>query len=396
MLPILSKIIKINSLNIVGVSKTENGDVFNLLVVKRKGNKIDIVATETYDSFDGLEKKIDAKLPVIIVVDGKGVLNKKIDFNNEADVNWQKNVDYNAIYFTAYKTGTSNYISFCRKNAVEEVLQKFINHKLQVIDVYVGAFLTVLLQPAINEKKILSGDLMLEFEDAEFVGFTKQFAEIPMKLKYKINEDQISSDFVPLYGVLVHFFLRQKEVTKTESDALNIEEIIYKKAFTLFGAVMLVGFLLSLLVSYFLIQYYGTKNAELNLQNVYSNQSYQLVLDLEKQKENKQNILRDSVFSSSRFLSFYSYELIKIIPGDILLNELNIVPVVKEIKSNEKVLFDPGTILLKGETYNETSFNNWMSSLKNVKWIKKFEITTLKKDKKNKSQFEVKITIKDV
>ncbi|UUC46509.1 PilN domain-containing protein [Flavobacterium cerinum] len=396
MLALLSKIIKINTLTIVGVSRADHGDSFNLLTVKRKGNKIDILETATYDSYEELKKKIDIKLPVIVALDGKGVLNKKIDFNNEGDVNWQKNVDYNSIYFTAYKSGTANYMSFCRKNAVDEVLQKFIGDKFQVVDVYIGAFLTALLQPAVNEKKILSGDLMLEFDDEGFTGFTKQFAEIPMKLKYKIGDDSINSDFIPLYGVLVHFFLQPKEVTKTESGMLNVEEIIYKKAFTLFGTIMLVGFLLSLMASYLLIQYYGSKNAELNLQNVYSNQSYQLILEMEKQKEQKENILKESGFSSSKFLTYYSYELIKMTPGDIRLNEVNIVPLAKEVKANERVLLDPKTILLKGETYNETSFNNWMSNLKTIKWIKKFEINALKKDKKNKSQFEVKITIKDV
>ncbi|MEO4006906.1 hypothetical protein [Flavobacterium sp. CAU 1735] len=396
MLTFLSKIIKINTVNIVGVSRDENTETYNLLTVKRKGNTIDIVETATYDSFENLKKKIDLKLPVIIALDGKGVLNKKIDFNNEADVNWQKNVDYNSIYFTAYKAGTANYMSFCRKNAVTEVLQKFTAEKFQVIDVYVGAFLAALLQTAIGEPKILASDLMLEFDDTGLSGFEKQFAEIPMKLKYKINDDIINSDFIPLYGVLVHFFLQPKAVTKTESGMLNVEEIIYKKAFTLFGTVMLVGFLLSLLTSYLLIHYYGSKNAELNLQNVYSNQSYQLVLDMEKQKEKKENILKESGFGSSRFLSFYSYELIKMTPGDIVLNELNVVPLAKEVKATERVLLDPGTIVLKGETYNEASFNNWMGNLKNNKWIRKFEITQLKKDKKNKTQFEVKITIKDV
>ncbi|MPT35919.1 MAG: hypothetical protein E2604_12740, partial [Flavobacterium sp.] len=90
MLTFLSKIIKINTVNIVGVSRDENTETYNLLTVKRKGNKIDIVETATYNSFESLKKKIDLKLPVIIALEGKGVLNKKIDFNNEADVNWQK------------------------------------------------------------------------------------------------------------------------------------------------------------------------------------------------------------------------------------------------------------------------------------------------------------------
>ena len=53
-------------------------------------------------------------------------------------------------------------------------------------------------------------------------------------------------------------------------------------------------------------------------------------------------------------------------------------------------------IAVKGETFEGLSFNNWLESLKKITWIKKFEIMSLKKDKKNKSQFEIKITLKDV
>ena len=78
------------------------------------------------------------------------------------------------------------------------------------------------------------------------------------------------------------------------------------------------------------------------------------------------------------------------------LNEVNIIPAGKEIKANKKIAFDSKTILVKGETFNESSINKWIDRLKEMNWIKNFEIISLKKNKKNKSQFEVKITIKDV
>ena len=67
-----------------------------------------------------------------------------------------------------------------------------------------------------------------------------------------------------------------------------------------------------------------------------------------------------------------------------------------EIKANKKITFESKTILIKGETFNESSINKWIDGLKEMNWINNFEIISLKKDKKNKSQFEVKITIKDV
>ena len=145
-----------------------------------------------------------------------------------------------------------------------------------------------------------------------------------------------------------------------------------------------------------MIQHYGSKNAELNYKNLNTNKLYQKVVNLEKQKINKLNILKESGFLSSKFLSYYGYELIKNMPNDLSLNEIKIIPAGKEVKANKKMTFDFKTILIKGETFNESSFNQWLELLKKVNWINNFEIIGLKKDKKNKSQFEVKIAIKDV
>lgn len=395
MITLLSKIIKLNNLHIVGVIKKNNEENYNVLTVKKKGDKIDIVTAVSFNAFEEFKKAIDPKLPIIIVIDGEGVLNKEIDFSKEADVNWQKNIDFTAIYHTSLKGFSSNFISFCRKNKVEDTITKFQKNGFQVVDIYIGSFLSALLCNVIKRETIISNDLLLSFDNQKLAIFTKQ-AEPIKKEQYNIGKETVSSVFLPLYGALIHFFIQPKEVSKTKNDTLNEEEIIYKKAFNLLGITMLVGFLSALLASYLLIQYYGSKNGELNLKNVYSNQSYQIILDLEKQKENKQKILNESGFLSSKFSSYYAYEIIKSVPQDISLNELNITPVSKEAKANLKINFETKTIVIKGETFRESSLNNWMEGLKKMNWVKNFEIIGLKKDKKNKSQFELKITIKDV
>lgn len=395
MITFLSKIIKLNNLHVIGVIKKDNDDSYHVLTVKKKGSKIDIVNMVSFDSFEKIAQKIDLKIPVLLAIDGKGILNKEINFSNENDVTWYKNIDFDSIYYTSLMGTNSNFISFCRKNIVQEITENFLKKGFQVADIYIGSFLSGLLHSAINKDAITSNDIILQFENGKLSGFTKQ-PEPVKTTEYTIGKETISSNFLPLYGSIIHFFIQPKEVSKTKNETLNTEEIIYKKAFNVFGITMLAGFLVSLLTSYFLIQYYGSKNAELNLQSVYSNQSYQLILDLEKQKENKQKLLQETGFLSSKFLSFYSYEIIKQIPSDISLTSLNIIPVNQEIKATKKISFDAKTILIKGETFNESSFNSWMEKLKKMEWLKNFEIISFKKDKKNKSQFEIKITIKDV
>lgn len=395
MLVTLSKFIKLNDINVVGVIKKEDCEIYNLLTIKKKANKISILSKQTFATFELLLKTADKKIPLIIVIEGKSVLNKEINFENEADVNWQKNIDYSAIYYTDIKGANSNFISFCRKNIVDETISKFHENGFQIVDVYIGSFLAALLNNVLKKEVIIASDLRLEFENEKLLSFSKQ-NEIIKSTDYKIGHEIVSNIFLPLYGTIIHFFVKPKEVSKTINPNLNSEELIYKKAFTTLGITILIGFLISLSISYFLIQYYGTKNSELNLQTVYSNQSYQLILDLEAKKEKKLNILKETGFLSSKFLSYYGYEIIKSIPDNISLNELNIVPLKEEYKENKKAFFDSKTIIIKGETYQESSFSNWLEGLKKTDWLQRFEIISLKKDKKNKSIFEIKITLKNV
>jgi hypothetical protein len=395
MLATLSKFIKLNDLNVVGIIKKEDYEIYNLLTIKKKANKISIVSKQTFENFETLLQTANKKTPLLIVIEGKGVLNKEIDFQNETDVNWQKNIDFKAIYYTDLKGLKSNFISFCRKNIVEETISRFQKSGFQIVDVYIGSFLAALLNNVLKKEILFSADLQLEFENDKLLNFSKQ-NEATKETDYKIGEETVSSTFLPLYGAIIHFFVKQKEVSKTINPTLSSEELIYKKSFRVLGIMILVGFLTSLLTSYFLIQYYGTKNSALKLQTVYSNQSYQLILDLEAQKEKKLNILKESGVLSSKFLSYYGYEIIKTIPSDISLNELNIIPLKEEYKENKKAFFASKIIVVKGETFQESSFNNWLESLKKMDWLQRFEIVSLKKDKKNKSIFEIKITLKNV
>ncbi len=394
MIKYLSKIIKFNHLYVISIIKTDVDEYFNILEITKKGNKIEINKMVSVKTISRLLEIIDIKLPVILLIDGKGVLNKEINLRNEADLEWQKNIDYNSIYFTSVLGLNSSFISFIRKNIVDESIAKFKSKNIQIIDIYIGAFLTALLQNSINKNVVNSNDLELQFEANKLIGFKKN--EVKESTNFTLGNEPISNEYLPQYGALIHFLIKPIEVTKTQNETLNIEEIIYKKAFNLFGISMLVGFFSMLFLSYILIQYYGSKNADLNADNQDFNKSYQLILDLEKQKESKLTILQESGLLSSKYLSFYGFEIVKSTPIAINLNQINIRPLEAEIKINKKVVFDANTILVNGSTSNEISIDNWLLDLKKMNWVNKLEIISLRKDKNNESQFIIKITLKNV
>lgn len=394
MINLLSKIITFNKITIIGVFKTENTEKYYVLTAKKTGTKVDVVSKREFDTFEKLNSKIDKKTPVLLVIDGKGVLNKQINYNEEQDVKWLKNVDLKTIYFTSFKTNESTYISFCRKSLINENITPFLDNKYEILDVYLGSFLGALLHNSIDSETFISNELKLDFENKSLQSFSKKSDNESQK--YTIGNDLVYSHELPLYGTMLHFFLNLDSIEKSIDSSLNREEIIYKKAFNYLGIGILATFLIALLSSYLFIQYYSSKNMELNTENVYSNKMYQRIVDLENQREEKLKLINQSGTFSKQYLSFYAFELTKSTPSTITLNELNIFPIEKEVRPEKEINFHSESIKIKGETFQENSIDEWLNNIKKMPWIRSFEITSLKKDKNNKTLFEINIKIKNV
>ncbi|MEL1244917.1 hypothetical protein AAEO56_11635 [Flavobacterium sp. DGU11] len=391
MLSVLSKIIKFNTLLIVGVYNSDEKSTYYTLVIKKKGSLLNIISSSVYEDFDEMQQHIDKKLPALLLIDGKGVLSKKIDLNNETDLNWRKNIDFGLMYHLDYATPSAVFLSFSRKQHVDEIVESFGSKGIQVIDCYLGPLVAGLLLPSIGENTVYANNSVLQHDGPELYDIVRQTDAV--KHDYTFGDKKISQYHLPLYGAAVHFFLKPGQISKVTPDRINAEEILYKKSFNYFGTGMLIFFLASLLTSYMLIQYYSAKNINLNEENVFTKQTYEYIVKLEESKKEKLAILNQTGQLSEKFLSFYIYELLRSVPSTIQLKELNVFPLSKEIKEKEKVEVIPNTIILKGTTATEPDFNEWFSGLKNMKWIKKFEIVSIKKDKKNIQQFEVKILL---
>lgn len=389
MVQYLNKIIKFSRINVIGIIKKEGADIYHVLTLLKRGTTLNILDSRSFDDFEKLLKTTDIKIPVILVMDGKGILHKKID--NEKDLNWLKTIDFANIYYTTFQYETIGFMSFCRNEQVDEKILFFQTNHFQVLDVYIGAFPVAFLKNHINTNIVKAGPLELIFEGNELESFVKN----DKTTSIQIGQDNLLSTHLPLYASAIHFFLQPEEITKTENK-INLEELIFQKAFTKLGLTMLVSFFVLLLISYTSIQYFNRMITELNLEVIYSNQSYKQIKALEKRREQQLVILNESGLTSNIFISHYISDLLLTIPKSIKLSELNYAPIDKETKINKKILMTPNVILVKGQTNEEGVFNNWLINLKRLRGIRKFEVVNLKKDKKNISQFEVKILLNHV
>ncbi|MBN8641137.1 MAG: hypothetical protein J0L86_04925 [Flavobacteriales bacterium] len=396
MIKFLDKIVQFNTINVVGIFRKEDNEEYYALKISKKKSSLNIVSIDYFSEFDHIKNKIDAKIPVLLLIDGKGIVNKKIELKNEVDVDWVKKLDYNSIHFLSYSSNENQFFSICRQSVTDEIIERFQKTEYQIIDVYIGSIVASLLNSTLQKSKLFSNTSILNFEGESLTDVLKDEQQVDENVNYQFGETLLSKFHLPLYGAAVHFFTQHPSIAKNESKVINKEEVFYKKAFNTLGLFMLIGFFVMLLSSYILIQYYNSKNTELNLKSVYSNQSFELVQKLEKQKEKKLEIVKKTGISSPKFNSFYNYEIVRMVPSEISLNALETFPVIEDIKNNKEIVFDSKIIMVKGETRNETVFNNWIGLLRNQNWVKNLEINSIKKDKKNTTFFEITLFLKNV
>lgn len=393
---IFNKIVKFNTLQIVGVFRNDINTTFYLLKVKKKKNTIEVIEeSSSYDDFEFIKNKLDNKIPIVLLVDGKGVVNKKIDLKNEKDVEWLKNIDYSTIHFTSYTSAENKFLSFCRNYVLEEYFDLIQKDGFQIIDFYIGAIVGVLVNDFLNKSKIIANENVFYFEDNLLVNVVKKDENFEL-LNYSIGKKSVSNFHLPLYGAAINFYIQQDTITKSNYKESEKDEVVYKRAFEILGLAMVVGFFCLLLISYFSIQYYLGKNATLTLDINYATKSYNTISELEIEKENKLKILNEIGASSKNFIVYYNYQISRLAPVDIKFSSTEFAPLKKEIKKTDKPEFDFKTIMIKGKTLNEVSFNSWIAILKKEKWVDKLEIISIKRDKKNDTFFELKITLADV
>ncbi|WP_162126043.1 hypothetical protein [Flavobacterium phycosphaerae] len=207
------KIVNFKALNLIGVFRTGEGDSYFLLKVKKNKSQLDIVENLVFSDIESLKAKLDTGNPSILLLDGKGILNKKIDLKNEADTEWLKNLDYKSIHYTSYNTQDSQFLSFCRATVLDELIGLFHKNEIQIIDFYIGGLTAVLVNDLLDKGKLLSNETVLEFNNNTLNAISKTVEDNKTE-NYAIGTASITNFHLPLYGAAINFYINQNTIQK--------------------------------------------------------------------------------------------------------------------------------------------------------------------------------------
>ncbi len=377
--------------------ESDGTTIFRAVLLYKEKDKIEFEEKELkFESLEAFTEKCDKNIPLVLTFDSKQVLSKKATIVEE-----KRDIEYllpNASEDDFYTqewilNDTEKYIAAVRKDILNPIFQSLKDQGFMILNVYLGAF-------AIKNIIGISDDFKNQFYAYNYqINVLDNIAEVkkikePQYESYSLGEEFITSEFIIAFASGIDFFIEET------NQSINIlaaekENFLYKQLFIKSGWAILIIMFLVLLINYMFYMRYDSKRNELN--SMYT-QNIGLIsrLDtLRKEITFKESFLGDKGFLSKSITSYYADRIAASVPKSIVLTDLNVYPLEKQMKANEAIYFNIRELNLKGTYLRSTVLNQWIVELESYDWTDNVEIKSLLQEKiTDPGEFELMLSIK--
>ncbi|MCD4664838.1 MAG: hypothetical protein K8R68_06160 [Bacteroidales bacterium] len=371
--------------------KEDNSSFFNFVMIRLEKDKLNFDKVKTgIETFDELKQEVGRNLPIILVLTGKGVIQKKVNNSgSENKIDQLRKVFPNAkpadFYTSIIDLGNDQeLIGVTRKEQADKLIHNFTTDKYSVVDLFIGAGVVFSIQNAIKSlpHHINITNCVLDLVQKEITQ-TNTMEDI-----IEIGDEKISSYSLP--GLAAGYNYLVEHGGEYIGDISIIQEssveFIYRQKFRMAGLSMIIIFFLILLVNFFIFDHYNSKYNHLS-----SNLTeYQGFLNnyktLKKELDDKKLLLNETGILEPSKVSYYADRIAADIPKGIQLDKMEINPVIRK-RSNEKQLkFTNGLIIISGKANRSTVFNDWLNVLGEYEWVKKVGKFTYNKQDESRNE----------
>ena len=121
--------------------------VFNLLVFKKERSKVKTEVSHTGIDFETIKKVLSAKIPVSLVINGKGIIHKKVSVSDKEDfpsllhkVFPNANPSEFYVQNTPADNSSNAFVSIIRKNIADDIIAQFSNSGFYIVSCLMGPF----------------------------------------------------------------------------------------------------------------------------------------------------------------------------------------------------------------------------------------------------------------
>ena len=352
---------------------------FDFCVIEKQKNILKIVDQGLNLEWQEIENKIDPELPIALIIEGKGVLIRKLN-KDEDDDNEKKlsrmipGAKYDDFYMQNYYSESHIFSAIVRKQIVDDIVSQ-ISTKFKIYQSSFGPFITQTILPflIIDYSELVLQNHKLTLKDQKISDFFIKSEEEDRNQIIEVGDESVDNKLLDTYAASLSIFLGT-DLEITHINNVQKEEWEYKRIFKKLGIGALSVFLFVLLInSYFYLTLNQKANDLRSEYNFYASD----ILQLENMKNEisykrsfvgEFGLLRDSPFA------FYADRLARATPSQISLAIMDIYPLDdKKLKDKKKEIFIPDLIHIEGSCSGPLILNNWLQNIEKVKWVSEIQ-----------------------
>lgn len=372
----------------------QGADVFNYLLLAKKGKELLIVGKEVFDNKEALVNflKEQKQNHVVLVVNDQQVLSKKIT-SEVATVNQNvfqvayPNLNSQEFQYQYEITKEHVFLAVTRNSYIQELINFYQTHKISVLDFSLGNIGFFKISKLFKNQEVNTSNAHITLASDEVTNITlKQFD----KENYTLNGLAIESNDVLLLGGIVGCYI-EKGISKNRKlfEAFK-DAVIFKKGVKIALSLCF----LVLLINFMVFSSYHSKVNRLNSHIELYRSTTEELNALNKKVKKKENLLNQIQNYASKSTSKYIDELVARLPNTVLLTELNYQPFLNTIKEEKEIENENGVIKVSGEFKEQKTISIWVDSLEKLPWVKEVSKLSIENTSK-KSKFYFSIVIKD-
>ncbi len=375
--------------------QNRNDKIFHLVVLKKKKNHLTIKTCETnISSLEELKNLLPQKCPVVLNIEGWGVLVKEI--SSDAKGNIDDNLlpeNNNDFEFFTHVQPEKTFVSIIRKEMIEKVLDDFGHLGFNIAGISAGPCSIAILSSLLDlEGSYLVGNWLLEFRNHEIKKIkTCSTEEISY---YEFGGDNIPSQLIGALSLSVKYasgILGNEVINKNLNSGFA-----YRRLSFISGAFVLLLLFLGLFTNFMLFNKL-TKEYEYVNREYLKNETQISELKSAEEELNKQKqiIERTGLEGGNRF-AWYADRIAFLMPSKIILERMSFHPLEKRVQTDKEVTFYNNITILEGETTNILQVHEWISNLKRENWISDIELASYTGIKNTKAgTFSIEIIINE-
>lgn len=366
------------------------------LTLEKRKNELEITQNGKQIFSDSLPKRINKKLPVCLIVNTNQVLHKETLETNLSDEKLLHrtfpNLSLEEFFYEIWQMQHKTIVAVARKKYVNDIVDKYTDKGISISSINLGICSISEISEFITNDTIYTNIQKITFSDKQIL-FSNE--KITQNSHHKINGLTVQNNHVLAFSGILQFLFKSNNTRgNLVSYGKTLKDKFLQQSFFKKGIQTSLGILLVLLfVNFLLFNLYYSKTLEINELSELNMTSLERVNTIKKRIVEKEK-LANSLFNKDGYrYSTKINTITKSIPNSILLIQLTLNPLDKNIKEGEKITVKQNTITISGTAKDNNEFSKWIETLEKRKFIDNVVINQFGKNDLLETTFTLKLIL---